>query len=84
MFDAFAIDIPVGIIAKDYEKYSKSRGLYEGMWKDLSAFTVTNEKDLAKLIKEFKINDKYKYVKEEYCYQSKGSISEFIKDKMKD
>ena len=84
MFDAFAIDIPVGIIAKDYEKYSKSRGLYEDMWKDLSDFTVTNEKDLAKLIKEYKINDKYKYVKEEYCYKSEGSISEFIKDKMKD
>ena len=82
LFDAFAIDIPLVIIAKDYDKYSKSRGLYEDMWDDLSSFTATNEKDLAKLIKEYKINDKYKYIKEEYCYKSQGDIVEFIKDNM--
>lgn len=79
MFDAFAIDIPVAIIAKDYEKYSKSRGLYEEMWQDLSSFTVTNEKDLATYIKNYKIDEKYKYVKDKYCYKSEGSIAEFIK-----
>lgn len=82
MFDAFAIDIPVGIIAKDYEKYSKSRGVYEDMWQDLKPFVVANEKDLAKLIKNYKLDDKYKYVKEEYCYKSEGDIVEFINNKI--
>lgn len=82
MFDAFAIDIPVGIIAKDYDKYSKSRGLYEDMWQDLSKFIVTNEKDLANLIKEYVIDDNYKCVKDKYCYKSEGDLSEFVKNKI--
>ena len=43
MFDAFSVDIPVGILAKDYEKYSKSRGLYQDIWNDLNDYIVTNE-----------------------------------------
>ena len=82
MFDAFAIDIPVGIIAKDYEKYSKSRGLYEDMWEDLKPFVVENEKDLSSLIKGYKLNEEYYKVKKKYCYESYGEIKEFITKKL--
>ncbi len=82
MFDAFAIDIPVGIIAKDYEKYSKSRGLYQDMWEDLRPFVVKNEIDLASLIKRYELNEEYYEIKKKYCYESHGEINEFITKKL--
>lgn len=82
MFDAFALDIPVGIIAKDYDKYSRSRGLYQDMWQDLKPFVVENEKDLAKLIKDYKIDEKYYTVKKKYCYDSCGDLKDFIIKKL--
>jgi len=83
MFDAFAIDIPVCIIAKDYEKYSKSRGLYTDMWQELKPFVAENEKELSKLIKNYKMNEEYIKIKEKYCYKSEGDIVNFIKDILK-
>jgi len=82
MFDAFALDIPVGIIAKDYDKYSRSRGLYQDMWQDLKPFVVENEKDLAKLIRDYKIDEKYYTVKKKYCYDSCGDLKDFIIKKL--
>lgn len=82
MFDAFAIDIPVGIISKDYEKYSKSRGLYEDMWADLKPFVVENEKDLASAIKCYELNEEYYLIKKKYCYESHGDTAEFILKKL--
>lgn len=82
MFDAFAMDIPVGIISKDYEKYSKSRGLYEDMWQDLKPFVVENEKDLAALVKGYKLNEEYNLIKNKYCYESHGDLKEFITKKL--
>jgi len=82
MFDAFAIDIPVGIISKDYEKYSKSRGLYEDMWQDLKPFVVENEKDLATLVKGYKLSEEYYEVKKKYCYECHGDLRQFIIDKL--
>ncbi len=82
MFDAFAIDIPVGIIAKDYEKYSKSRGLYEDMWQDLKPFVAENEKDLATIIKKYQLNEQYYAIKSKYGYESHGDLMQFIIDKL--
>lgn len=84
MFDAFAIDTPVCIISKDYEKYSLSRGVYEDIWKDLKPFVVENEKDLANLIKNYKIDKNYENVKNKYSYKSDGDIIEFINKKLKE
>jgi len=84
MFDAFAIDTPVCIISKDYEKYSLSRGVYEEIWNDLKPFVVENEKDLSNLIKNYKIDKNYEYVKNKYSYKSDGDIIEFINEKLKE
>jgi len=83
MYDAFAVDIPVCIIAKDYDKYSKSRGLYPELWEDLRPFVVDNEKDLSSLIKNYKINKEYKDVKEKYGYKSQGDLVKFIDSHLK-
>ncbi len=84
MFDAFALDIPVCIIAKDYEKYSLSRGLYEDMWEDLQPFVRTNESDLAKLLLNYKIDKSYKLIKDKYCYKKGGDLVKFIEKKLKE
>ena len=83
MFDAFAIDIPVIILAKDFEKYSLSRGVYTEIWNDLKPFVVDNEEELCKLIKNYKINDQYNYIKNKYSYRSDGDLIRFIKDILK-
>lgn len=82
MFDAFALNIPVCLIAKDCDKYLKSRGLYEDIWSDLQYFVVNNEEDLAILIKNYKITKEYKNVKEKYCYKSSDDLVEFIENKL--
>ena len=84
LFDAFAIDVPVCIYANDYEKYEKSRGVYQEIWKDLSFCVTTNVKDLEKMIKNYKISSKYNEIKEKYCYNSvNDELIKFIKNKLK-
>ena len=80
MFDALAINLPICIIAKDYDKYSASRGLYDDIWTDLQPFVTNNEKDLTNLIKNYKIDSKYKKIKTKYGYQKGGDFTEFIKN----
>ena len=84
MFDAFAMDIPVCIIAKDYEKYSESRGLYDEIWKDLKPFVSTNESELAKMLLGYKINKSYTLIKDKYCYKKGGDLVSFIEKKLKE
>lgn len=83
MFDAFAIDIPVCIIAKDFQKYMSSRGLYLDMWKNLDSFVVDNEKDLSNLIKNYKIDKNYIKIKKLYSYKSDDNLEKFIKTFLK-
>lgn len=82
MFDAFAINIPVCIISKDYEKYIKSRGLYEDIWEDLKPFLSTDEKELSNMIKNYTINSNYKKIQKKYCYKSDGDLTKFVIDKL--
>lgn len=83
MFDAFALDIPVCLIVKDYEKYSQSRGVYSDIWNDLEPFAVKDEEMLAMLIKDYCFVNELKKVKEKYCYRSCGNLIEFIDEKLK-
>lgn len=80
LFDAFAIDLPTVLLANDYEKYSKSRGVYKEIWDDLAPFIVNNEIDLAKKIKSYKINKEYLNVKEKYAYKNieENELQDFI------
>lgn len=65
IFDAFAIDLPVVLLANDFEKYQKSRGVYESIWKDLLPFVSYTEEELGKAILNYNINtQEYKNVKE--------------------
>ena len=84
LFDSFAINTPVCIYANDYEKYEKSRGVYQEIWKDLSFCTTNTIEDLAKMIKNYEISTKYNVIKEKYCYNDNGDkLIEFIKNKLK-
>ena len=84
LFDSFAINTPVCIYANDYEKYEKSRGVYQEIWKDLSFCTTNTIENLAKMIKNYEISTKYNVIKEKYCYNDNGDkLIEFIKNKLK-
>ena len=82
LFDAFPIDKKVFVIAKDYDKYDESRGLYEDMWEDLRPFVVNDEKSLANLIKNYSFDENYVKIKKKYCYDSLGNIVDFILEKL--
>lgn len=76
MFDAFAIDMPVVLFVKDYEKYSASRGVYKDMWRLLSGMVCDTEKKVANMIKDYDITmPSYKYVKEHLCYDKSQKYS---------
>ena len=73
IFDAYAIDLPVVLLANDFERYQNSRGVYESIWKDLLPFVRYNEEDLAKLILNYDINsEEYKNAKQKYSYLDNG------------
>lgn len=79
LFDALAIDLPTILLANDYEKYSKSRGVYKDIWNDLSPFVVGNELELAEKIMSYEINKEYLKIKEKYSYKNieKNAIEDF-------
>lgn len=79
MFDAFAIDLPVIILAKDFEKNEKSRGVYKSIWQDLLPFVTYKEEETANKIKDYQVDSEaYKKVKEKYGYKSDIDLFEFI------
>ena len=79
MFDAFAIDVPVIILAKDFQKNEKSRGVYKSMWQDLIPFVTYQEEETANKIKDYQIDSEtYKKVKEKYGYKSDINLLKFI------
>ncbi len=81
MFDAFAINIPVVIFNKDFEKYSLSRGVYPDIWNDIKHLARKGEEELAHLIKNYKKDDKYMEIREKYSYSPKGDLIDFLIDK---
>lgn len=70
MFDAFAIDLPVILLTKDFNKYMESRGVYDDIWEHMKEFVCEDEEKLAKMIENYKIGFSYKYVKEKFCYKN--------------
>ena len=79
MFDAFEIDLPVIILANDYYKYKKFRGVYDSMWTHLLPFTCSDEKEVADMIINYKIGDEYKKVYENFCHNdNRQSMCDFI------
>lgn len=81
MFDALAIDIPVLIIEKDYERYELSRGLQDDIRTDLSPFTADNERELAEILFSYDTaGTAYQNLKNRYCYKpdADGNYIEFI------
>ncbi len=80
IFDAFAIDLPVVLLAKDYNKYMKSRGVYEELWEVLKGMAYKTEKEVANKIINYEIDDNYKYIKENICYKNTRNfkVSDFV------
>lgn len=83
MFDAFAIDLPVILLANDYEKYSNSRGVYEKIWEDLLPFVVYDEKQIPDKIEKYTVESKeYIDAKQKYAYKSEMDLVEFVISKL--
>ena len=79
MFDAFTIDLPVIILANDYEEYQKSRGVYQSIWKDLLPLVTYNEEEVADKIIKYEIKGKnYLNIKEKYGYKNNIDLVDFI------
>lgn len=80
IFDAFAIDLPVVLLVKDYDKYMKSRGVYEELWEVLKGMACKTEKEAANKIVNYEIDDNYKYIKENICYKNTRNfkVSDFV------
>ncbi len=70
MFDAFAINLKTVIYSNDFEKYQKSRGVYENIWEDLKDITVNNVDDVCKLIKKYDKDKVLNYLKKKYSYNN--------------
>lgn len=84
VFDAMAIDIPILIYANDILEYEKCRGVYKDIFNDLLTYAVENEEDLVKKINNYKIDEKYKKLKDKYCYQKKNDkLLDFLNGMLK-
>lgn len=70
MFDAFAIDLPVVLLVKDFKEYMESRGVYEDIWEHMNNFICEDEKAVAKMIEGYDINSNYNCIKEKFCYNN--------------
>ena len=81
MFDGFAIDIPVLVFANDYEKYQKSRGVYEDVWADLKYYVSETVDELSKSIQNYDWKY-YKDLKEKYAYKNiyDKELDDFIEE----
>jgi len=77
MFDAFAINLPVVLFVNDFEKYAKSRGVYEDIWIDLLSFVCSDESDVASMVRSYELDVDYRQVARRF--RSASNQKEFIK-----
>lgn len=80
IFDAFAANIPVALYCNDFEKNEEERGVYAGMWNDISPLLYNGASELADTIKNYKHSELCSELREKYCYNNEetGSFAEFI------
>lgn len=80
MFDAFTIDLPVILYCTDFEKNEMVRGVYFEIWNQISHLNCTTVEEVATSIKHYRLDEKYKKVKELYGYrpESAQELSTFI------
>lgn len=76
MFDAFAIDVPVVLFVKDYEKYCSSRGVYKDIWRLLHGMICNTEQSVANMIKDYDTGSpSYRYIRDNLCYNKSQKYS---------
>ena len=80
MFDALAIDVPIVLYCRDFEKNEELRGVYPSIWNDMAAFRCDFEEDLPEAIKRAKTDPHYLMVKQKYAFDEKNSrdLGQFI------
>ena len=59
MFDAIAIDLPVILFVKDYDKYMNFRGVYPEIWKYMNNMICRTEEEVSELIKNYKFDTRH-------------------------
>lgn len=70
MFDAFAINLPVVLLVKDYERYMESRGVYQDLWSLMKNMICETEEDVSHMIKNYEFDSNYEFIKENLCYKN--------------
>jgi len=80
MFDACAIDVPVVLYCSDLERNEEERGMYEGMWSDISPLMYRDIDGVVEAIRDYKHTDVCRTIREKYCYKctESGSLADFI------
>ena len=80
IFDAFAADIPVALFCCDLDKNNEERGVYDGMWQDISPLLCDTADDIAASVKNYTHGDIYEALREKYCYKKTAdcSFAEFV------
>lgn len=78
IYDAFAINLPVTLFVNDFEKYSKSRGVYADIWEDLKPLAVDSVNEVAQRVKSGKLDDRYALLAQRYGYDAKANLADVI------
>lgn len=67
VFDAVSLNKPIFIYAKDFEVYTRIRGVYEDVYERLLNWEVKSEEELIKRIETFNYDARYLALQKDYC-----------------
>ncbi len=80
IFDAFAANIPVALYCNDFVRNEEERGVYKGMWQDISPLLCNSARELSDSIKNYRHDALCAELREKYCYKNTetNSFAEFL------
>ncbi len=78
MFDAFALDIPVLLYCRDFDRNEEERGVYDSIWKDIKELNCEDLSEIAKKIKDYPYHSVLETAKQKYGYKSECDLAEFV------
>ncbi len=80
IFDAFAVDIPVALYCRDLDRNNEERGVYDGMWQDISPLLCHDVDEIVESVKNYRHAATISALREKYGYKATeaSSFTEFL------
>ncbi len=78
MFDAFALDIPVILYCRDFDRNEEERGVYESIWEDIKELNCEDVSEITQIINNYPHHSVLETAKQKYGYKSECNLAEFI------